>query len=237
MIPTWGKPKYSLIDLSQCYFVYQKSKMEMRVKTFGLLNENRHIWIRCDTTDNYIRQYVVTSLLRLYRSWRRSFCMPFPHFHNRNTRTEVKCILQDTLLLGVGRWTLNNDCPRNSFSYADCDRKKGNHKMNTTQHRCLREMQRGTSLCPVTFLMRDCVEHQPTNCRPHRITRLLVFHGSPSADVPQSSSAVIFPHLAIRFHGCQRCHVYDIGFFRFHFLFSAFASSHLLPYRIVEPVF
>jgi len=109
--------------------------------------------------------------------------MAFCHFHNQ-TRTEVKCISQDTLLLSVGRWTLNNDRPRNSFSYADYDRKKGNRKMNTTQRRCLREMQRGTSLCPVTFLMRDCVEHQPTNCRPHRITRLLVFHGSPSADVP-----------------------------------------------------
>jgi hypothetical protein len=62
------------------------------------------------------------------------------------------------------------------------------------------------------------------NSRPHGIARLLIFHGSPSVDVPQSPSRVIFPHLAIRFHGCQRCHVYNTGF-------SVFIS-YFLPSRV-----
>jgi len=40
----------------------------------------------------------------------------------------------------------------------------------------------------------------------------------------QSPSAVTFPHLAMCFHGCQRCHVYDIGF-------SVFIS-YFLPSRV-----
>jgi hypothetical protein len=96
----------------------------MWVKTFGLLNENCHIWMQSDTASNYSRQFVDTCLQRISRYWQKSYCMPCRHFYNRRTRTEVKCILQDTLLLGIGRWTQNNDRPRNSFSYADCDRKK-----------------------------------------------------------------------------------------------------------------
>jgi hypothetical protein len=61
------------------------------------------------------------------------------------------------------------------------------------------------------------------NSRPHRITKLLIFHGSPSADVPQSPSTVIFPQQAIRFRGCQRCHVCNAGF-------SVFIS-YFLPSR------